>query len=511
MSGEREPVPPLASRPVGALAALYLFLHIVPRPGYGFHRDELLYLAMADHLDLLRMQFPPLIAVAGRIAQLIPGPTLFGTRLLAALAGTAVLLLTVEVTRRMGGGRGPQVVAATAFLLSPLFMRTGALFQPVIMEVLAWAWATLAFVALLRGDDRRWWLVFGAAAGVGGLTKFSAAFFGVAVLVGALASPLRRDLRARWPWLALGVGALVALPSVLGQMTWGWPFFEQARILRESQLDRVTPMAFLWEQLLQSFGAAPLVLVAVAGFVASPRLRPFRPVGIAVAVAAALLMAARGKAYYLAPMYPAIFAGGSVVAGTWLASRTWWRRGAIAWAVVLGLVALPLGIPLLPPPAMAAYAQRLGITAAVTTNTGRILPLPQDYADMLGWREQAAAVAGVYHALPEAERSRTVIVGGNYGRAGALAAYHREMGFPYPASRHGDFYAWGPGLTDPAVVIIVGGTVPELGTIFEEVHEAVRVLTPLGVGEEQDVPIHVCRRPREPFAELWARLGVVWG
>jgi hypothetical protein len=61
------------------------------------------------------------------------------------------------------------------------------------------------------------------------------------------------------------------------------------------------------------------------------------------------------------------------------------------------------------------------------------------------------------------------------------------------------------------VVIIVGGSVEELQPIFEEVVEAGHVSTPLGVEEEQDVPIHLCRGPREPIPQLWERLGVVWG
>jgi len=176
-----------------------------------------------------------------------------------------------------------------------------------------------------------------------------------------------------------------------------------------------------------------------------------------------------------------------------------------------GALLLPIGIPLLPPATTARYSAALGITRAVTTNSGTTLPLPQDYADMLGWREQAAEVARVYHALPEAERAGAVVVGGNYGRTGALAVYHEELDLPYPISRHGDFWAWGPGEREPTAVIIVGGTVPELEELFADVVEAGRVQTPLGVEEEQDVRIHVCRGSREPFADLWRRLGPVWG
>jgi hypothetical protein len=210
-------------------------------------------------------------------------------------------------------------------------------------------------------------------------------------------------------------------------------------------------------------------------------------------------------------MHPLLVAAGSVVAGGWLSSRPQLFRTAVGFGIAGGLLLLPIGIPLLPPATMARYTSAIGITRAATTNRGTILPLPQDYADMIGWREQVAAVARVYHALPDSERMATVIVAGNYGRAGALAAYRADFDLPYPRSRSGDFYNWGPGRVDPKVVIIVGGTVDELGQIFNSVMEAARVDRPFGVEEEQDVPIHICRDPRQPLGEVWRNLGPEWG
>jgi 4-amino-4-deoxy-L-arabinose transferase-like glycosyltransferase len=457
------------------------------------------------------MQFPPLIAMVGRVAQALPMDALGAIRLLAALAGTALLATTVALTRRMGGGREAQLLAALAVLIGPLFLRVGALFQPVVFEALWWSLAALAFVALLSGGHRSWWLPFGVAAGLGGLTKFSAAIFGTAMALGVFASPLRRDFRTAWPWLAVLAGGVIAAPSVLGQMAWGWPFFAQARALQEAQLEHVTPLGFLTGQLFITGGAWPLLVAGALSLFASRSLRPFRAVGVAALAALVLLLVLRGKEYYFGPMHAPLLAGGSVVAGGWLAARRWWWRGALAWVAVAGLLMLPMGIPLLPPALMARYSATLGVTRAVTTNRGTVLPLPQDYADMLGWREQAAAVARVYHAIPEAERTGAAVVGGTYGRAGALAAYHRELGLPYPISRHGDFHGWGPGTVEPRVLILLGGTIPELQGICAEVSLAGRVSTPLGVEEEQDVPVHVCRGLREPLSELWRRLGPVWG
>lgn len=501
------PVPPA----VWALGALYLVLHLLPRPGYGFHRDELLYLAMADHLEPLRMQFPPLIAVLGWVARTLPVDLLAAVHLLAALAGTGILAATVAITRRLGGRREAQILAALAVLAGPFFMRIGSLFQPVVFENLWWAVAALAFVSLLDGGDRRWWLAFGAAAGLGGLTKFSAGFFGISMAAGVLASPLRKDFGTRWPWVAAALGAVVALPSVLGQMAWGWPFFEQARVLGMTQLARVSRADFLSGQLMLAAAAAPLLITGAVGLLAAPSLRRFRPLAVAAVTALGLFLLLGGKEYYFGPMHPPLLAAGSVVAGAWLAPRRRAWYGALAWGVVGVAVVLPLGIPLLPPEPMARYSAALGMTRAVTTNRGTVLPLPQDYADMLGWREQVEAVARVYHALPEEERARTTIVGGNYGRAGAMALYHREFGIPYPVSRHGDFYAWGPGPEGATTIIILGGTVEELSQLFAEVTEAGRIILPMGVPEEQEVRIHVCSSPFESLHELWRRLGPVWG
>jgi hypothetical protein len=493
------------------LAALALGLHLLPRPGYGFHRDELLYLAMADHLDLFRMQFPPLIALLGRLAHFLPLDLLAGIHLLSGLAGAAIILIGVAIARALGAGAEGEWLSGLALLLAPLMVRGGSLFQPVIFEMLWWAIGILAFTKLLAGDHRRWWLVMGLMAGLGGLTKFSAAIFGGAMAVGVVLSPLRNDFRTRWPWVAVLLGGVLACPSVLGQIHWQWPFLAQARVLRATQLQRVTSADFLSGQLLMAGAASPLLLVGFVGLLRSNAFKPYRGLGVMALLSLVALIGLHGKEYYFGPMHPLLLAAGGTLAGQYLRRRRALYLVLAAAIGLGGLVLLPVGIPLLPPERMARYTSALGLTRVVTTNRGTLLPLPQDYADMLGWREQVAAVAEVYHALPDSEQARAVIVAGNYGRAGALAVYHQEFGLPYPISRSGDFYHWGPGGTEPAAIIIVGGTVEELQTIFGSVTEVRRVENPLGVEEEQEVRIHLCRKPRQPFMELWRALGPDWG
>ena len=129
-------------------------IHALPQPGFGFHRDELLYFAMGDHLEFLRMQFPPLIAVAARVMKGIFGDSVVGARLLPALAHGALIILTAAMARAMGGAARSQLLAALGVLVALVFVRAGTLFQPVVFEMLWWSIALLALLELLSAGPR---------------------------------------------------------------------------------------------------------------------------------------------------------------------------------------------------------------------------------------------------------------------------------------------------------------------------------------------------------------------
>lgn len=480
---------------------------------WEFHRDELLYLAMGDHLELLRMQFPPLIAVVASFLHATTGAALIATRLAAAIPGTLYLLVATLIARDMGGARRAQVFTALGVLVAPVYMRAGILFQPVVYEQLWWLLACWALARLLREDGPAWWLLLGLALGLAGLTRFSAAFFALGVLVAVLASPLRAELREPWPWLGVLLAALVAVPSITGQMAWQWPFFEQARVLRATQLDRVSPVAFLGGQLYLLSAAAPLAIAGLVALLVADVLRPWRSLGVLVLVVAGAFVVGGAKDHYLAPLHGLLVAAGAVAVERRIGeqgARLLVPLAALAMAV-LGLVVLPIGAPVLTPAGTSQYLQELGQAGATRTNRGTQLALPQDYADMLGWRELANATRDVFDALPADERTRAMVLATNYGRAGALARYGPALGLPRVVSRNGDFYHWGFGDRPGDVVVVVGGSAEFLGQLFGSVTLARTVANPLGVEEERAVPIYVCREPRRPLREVWREMGPEWG
>jgi hypothetical protein len=490
-------------------ATLKLALHVTVnlRTPYGFHRDELLYLGMGRHLQIWGMDFPPAIGIVAEASRTLLGDSLTAIRFFPAVFGSALVVLAALIARELGGGRVAQGLAAFCVLTNPLFLRSANMLQPVVMDQLIWTAALYALVRLCRGYGPGGWLLLGLVLGLGLLTKFSVALIGLAIVAGILFSPLRTALLTPWPWVGLASALAIGAPSLVGQIRLGFPVLAQMADLRASQLDRITPADFLLGQLLWG----PAVLLAVAGLyglLAGPALRPFRALGWSCVVALAILVLLQGKPYYAGPLYPALFAAGAVLferAADGLAGEML-RVGTVAVLFAFCLVILPLGVPILPPPAMAEYAHTLGVEAAVRTNTGETLPLPQDYADMLGWEEQVATVARVYHTLPQDQRRDAVLVAGNYGEAGALDFYGPRYGLPKVVSPAGSYWFFGPGDQPGKVVITIGVAQDDLRRFFDSVVTAAAVSNAWTVPEERNLTVNVGTRPRTTLQQLWPSL-----
>ena len=494
---------------------------------WEFHRDELLYFAMGDHLDWFRMQFPPLLPAIARASRALVGDGVLAARLPAALAGGATLLAMLVAVRALGGGAWACAMAALASLAAPLFVRASVLMQPVVFDQLWCAGALLGVVLALVRDAPRWWLLAGVMFGLGTLTKLSAPLYGALAFAATLVVPAARaQLRTPWPWLGAATALVIGAATFAGQQAHGWPFLAQMAALRASQLVHVAPGAYLAGQGLMLGGAAPLAAAGAwwaatgrAGGGAhdgdadardARRIAAVRWIGVFATLLVTWYLVLRGKEYYAGPAYPLLIAAGAVALERVRGARVVVRAGTPALLAATGLALLPLGVPLLAPEPMARYAARVGGTR---TNVGATLALPQDYADMLGWRAQADTVARVWRALPPADRARAAIVAGNYGQAGALAVHGPARGLPYPITPVGDFWAWGPGPSDGDVALVVTSEpdAPEWRALWREVRVAAVLRDARRVPEERAVTVLLVRGIREPLATVWRRLGPRWG
>ncbi|MEO7457318.1 MAG: glycosyltransferase family 39 protein [Gemmatimonadaceae bacterium] len=502
--------PPFAVGIVATVVAVSLALHVITLmvTTFGIQRDEFLYFSMGEHLRLWRMDFPPLIAILANIAGALPGHTLAAVRVFPAVEGAALTLLAALIGRELGGGRFAQGLTALCCISSVLFQRTSTLFQPVVLDQLWWTLALWMLVRLSREERPRDWIGFGIAMGLGLLTKFSILFFGLAALGAIVVTPARRWLLTPWPWLAAAIAFVIGAPSIVGQVRLGYPVVAQMRDLQGQQLGHVSWLSFVAEQPLM-VSPAPFVVavIGVVALIATHRARRFAVAGWACLLAFALLLVLHGKAYYIGPIYPTLFAAGAVVVEAWRARwATAARWSIVAVTIAFGALLLPLGMPLLGWGQTGDYIARIGASSSLRTNQGVMERLPQDYADMIGWEEQSQALARATRALSAGEREAAVILGANYGEAGAAEFYRAKYDLPPVVSSVGSFWFFGPGARPGTVLVSIGADSVDIAKFYDDVRVAEVVRSPWSVAEEREVPVLVARRPRTTLQAIWPSL-----
>ena len=320
-------LPPLAVGILIALCTAKLLLHLFTSVRhYGYFRDELYYLDMARHLDWGYVDAAPLIAVYAKIA-LWMGGSLAALRILPALAGTALVGLTILIARELGGGRYAQLLAGVAILVCPAVLMTDSLLTMNAFEPLFWMGCIWVVTRILRTSDSRLWLWFGVLAGLALENKHSTLSFGFAVAIALLLTHHRREFARPWIWIAGAIALALFLPNIIWQIRHHFPTIEDlANVRREGKNVVLGPLAFVKEQIIDMH---PILLpVWLSGLVWFFRVRRWRVLGLTFAVFFVLMEVAHAKNYYVFPIYPMLFAGGAVAIEQWPAKRAPWTRTA---------------------------------------------------------------------------------------------------------------------------------------------------------------------------------------
>lgn len=489
------------------LPLLKLLLHFWNnwQGGYGIFRDELYFIACGEHLAWGYVDQPPVIALVAALTRSLLGDSLFSIRFFPAVAGAGVVLVTGLIARELGAGRFGRFLAQLAALVAPVFLAIHTILTMNVFEHLLWALAVYVLILIVKRDAPRLWLLFGVIAGLGLMNKHSMAFLCVGLFVGLLVSRERWHLRQRWFWLGAGVALLIVLPHLVWQAQHGFPTWE---LLRNGQLSKNAPFAlgsFLFGMFLEFH---PVNIVLAAGAVwflfRSRGGATFRFLGWTLLAVLALFVALKAKPYYLAPIYPLVYAAGATALAAWTANRVgrWIRFALVALMVALGAATAPLAMPLLSPQAFIAYAQRLGIEDP-PTERHEMGPLPQYFADMHGWSEMVELVGEVYNRLTAEERGETAIFASNYGQAGAIDFYGWKYGLPKAVSGHNNYFLWGPPAKEAQVVILIGVPQQDIADDFEQIEEGPRFRHPYAMPYEQRRPILIARKPRLLWNTIW--------
>ncbi len=491
-----------------ALARLVLHFWTNAGGGYGYFRDELYYLACADHLDAGYVDQPPLSIFVLALSRLIFGDSLFALRLLPAVAGAALVFLTGQLARLLGGGRTAQVLAALGALISPILLAFGTIYSMNALDLLFWTLAAYLSLRLVRTHEPRFWMGLGLVIGLGALNKISMIWFGAGLVAGILLSPYRTMLRSRWAVVAAGIAVLCFLPFALWNVAHDFAHLEFIRNATAGKYGGLSPFTFLRDQLLlHNPVSIPLWGAGLVFLLVHRAGSPYRYLGIAFLIVTGILIAnGHSKGEYLAAAFPMVFAAGGVMIERWTSSRrTRWISPVYGTLLLAAGIALaPVVVPVLSVEQYIRYASTIGI-APSTAEGHRLKDLPQFYADMFGWPEKAAAVAEVYYRLSPEERAKCAIYADNYGRCGAIDFFGKHYGLPKSIGGHNNYWIWGPRNYTGEVMIVLGGALRDMQEAFEVVQVAGTVSCTYCIPYEDSLSIYLCRGLRSPLAERWPR------
>lgn len=479
-----------------ALVALKLVLHLYANRDYGFLRDELAYIDDGKRLALGYVDHPPLVPFFAAVARLAWGDSsLLGLRLWPALCSTALLAVTMQMAREMGGGRVATLLAGLAFIAAPIFLASAVLFQTLTFDLLWWGLASLSFLRLARTRNERWWLAIGVFAGLGLLTKYTVVFYAAGFALALLVSGDRRAFLRPWPWLALAIATCVAVPNIAWQISHSFIGLDYTDAINQRDQSIGRTDDFFPEQLLLL--GPPAVLVWGAGLVWLLRARaaaPYRVLGWTFLFTVALFALSQGRGYYTAAVYPPLMAAGAVAFERLRPGRV--RTASIATVAALlvagGVFAASVSLPLAP--VGSGYFEFAS-------------GLNEDLPEMVGWPELVETIAAVRDELPEDERDEVAILAGNFGLAGAVNLYGPPHGLPEAISPVNTYYIWSEGRLDAPVYLIVGFSEAGVRDLCRTVEVGAVISNREGVdNDESGGRVYVCRDLHRPLSDIWPEL-----
>jgi 4-amino-4-deoxy-L-arabinose transferase-like glycosyltransferase len=311
--------------------------------------DEAYYWIWAKNLAFGYYDHPPGVALVIRLGTMIAGDTEFGVRLVSILLGLPMSYAVFRTAEILFGGT--RVAANATILLNVTLMAAvGTLIvTPDSPLLVTSSFVLFSLAKVLESGRGAWWLATGVAVGLALLSKYTAMFFGPAIVIWLISVPKLR----RWffsPWLYLGGLAALAVfsPVILWNADHHWVSF--IKQLGRSQIDHFR-LSYIAELIpTQIAFATPLVFILGAmGLWALARREDGAQASRALIGAMFWVITlyflwhsthARVEANWFAPVYPAFALAAAVAADV----TPWERRQqrlasfCLRWASPVGIL-----------------------------------------------------------------------------------------------------------------------------------------------------------------------------
>jgi hypothetical protein len=374
--------------------------------------DEAYYWMWSKHLAFGYYDHPPMVALVIRLGTMIAGDTELGVRLVSILLALPMSFAVFGAAAILFGG--VRLAATATILLNVTLMAAVGtmIVTPDAPLLVASCFVLFALAKVLETGRGAWWLAVGAAVGAALLSKYTALFFGPAIVIWLVSVPkLRRWLLS--PWLYLGGLAALAIfaPVILWNADHQWVSF--IKQIGRARIEDFRP-SFMGELIpTQIAFATPLVFIlgAMGHYALFTRNAGASAARILINATFWTIVTyffwhslhARVEANWFAPVYPAF-----VIAAAVAAHLVRWEVRAQSVADFCRRWASPVGIVMF-------------VLLVVQADTGVLTAYRRDATVRsvgVGWRELASQIEAVRVRL-----GATCVLAPDYGTTGWLTFY----------------------------------------------------------------------------------------
>lgn len=414
------------------LILVFVFIN----PVYELHRDEFLHLDQGSHLAPGYLSVPPVTSLFAWLIRLLGNGEIW-VRLIPAFIGCGTLIFSWLIAGELKGNLYAKFLVAVAILCSAI-QRLDMLFQPNAFDVLSWTAVFYYFICYFNYEKPKHLYAAAVCLAIGFLNKYSILFLVMGLVPALLITPQRKIFANKHLYLAVLLALVIISPNIIWQFQNHFPVVHHMKELAERQLVNVSRIEFLKSQWLYFVCDTLILLGVIAGFIFYKPFRKYGWIGLTYIFTIGFFLYFKAKSYYSIGLYPVLLALGCVYIEAAFAKR-WVRIALPVFVVLLYLPLIPLMFPVYSPQKMVTKKEQFEPFGILRWEDGKNHDLPQDLADMQGWKELAGIVDSVYAAIPE--KANTFIVTDNYGQAGAINYYTKTKGLQ-AVSFNADYMNW---------------------------------------------------------------------
>ena len=406
---------------IGFILLKFILQYLLVNPSYDLQRDEYLHLDQANHLAWGFQSIPPVTSWISYIIKLL-GNSVFWVKFFPALFGVLTMVVVWKTIEELKGNLYALILGTTCVLFSAL-LRLNFLFQPNSLDILCWTTIYFILIKYINTQNVKWLFMGSFVFALGFLNKYNIIFLVLGIFPAILLTEQRKIFAVKELYYAITFGLLLIFPNLMWQYNNGFPVFHHMKELAESQLVNVNRLDFLKQQLYFFIGSLPVIFASLYAILFYKPFRKFKVFFFTLLFTLIIFTFLKAKSYYAIGLYPIYISFGSAFLGEKLSNdwRKYLKPILVGMPIIFYVFLFDIVFSVKSPNYYVENNKKFKELGLLRWEDGKDHSLPQDFADMLGWKELAQKVDKVYDNLQNKEQ--TLILCDNYGQAGAINYY----------------------------------------------------------------------------------------